>query len=198
MNRWIGDSDKAVSFERAFGGGEWKAARAMEGQQQESHLLNAYVEALRERGGADYVTSFSMFGDTGRLLYRLIFCTNSIRGLEVMKRAMWKVDNTGECRFSDKDAPDQLRLLNATYDQTWLAEDLLRAFAGEEPTVSEIRDYVLTHTPCYLFKQALKSLESDHDSGVSCIEAPDGRRPNTYKDDELDSIRLRFSARQLF
>jgi three-Cys-motif partner protein len=197
MNRWISDKSKAVSFNRAFGGAEWQPAQSMNSQDQESYLLDQYVVALRSRGNADYVTSFSMFDDSDRLLYRLIFCTNNLRGLEKMKESMWKVDKTGECKFSDRDCPGQLRLLSAAFDQSWLAEDLLRAFAAKTVSVHEVREYVLVHTPCYLFKNALKRLEMDSGSGVSCISAPAQRKAGTYSDN-LHKIILRFSARPLF
>src|SRR5207244_6296704 len=84
-----------------------------------------------KRGNAKYVTSFSMFDKNGQPLYWLIFCTNNLRGLEEMKKAMWAIDKTGEFRFSDEDNPSQLRMFNETYDPTWLAAKLATALAGK-------------------------------------------------------------------
>jgi hypothetical protein len=57
-------------------------------------------------------------------LYWLIFCTNNIRGLEEMKKAMWRVDRSGTFRSSDRDEPSQLKMLDDAYDDEWLADTL--------------------------------------------------------------------------
>jgi hypothetical protein len=131
-----------------------------------------------------------MFDKNGSPLYWLLFCTNSLRGLEEMKEAMWHVDKTGEFRFSDNDAPGQLRLLKESFDPAWLAEELRSKLAGRTMTAMEVKEFVLVETPCYLFKPALRKLESDKTMKV--VAAPAGRRPGTYKNDQLDDIRLRF------
>ena len=112
MNRWIQDDSKADGFTRAFGDEKWLPAKDMAETEQRRFLLQQYLSALKdkENGNCKYAFPFAMFDSDGRLLYWLIFCTQHIRGLEVMKKAMWKVDETGACRFSDRDDPGQLRL----------------------------------------------------------------------------------------
>jgi hypothetical protein len=130
-----------------------------------------------------------MFDANGVLLYWLIFCTNNLRGLEEMKKAMWKVDSSGSFRFSDKDNPAQFMLLEQEYSQEWLAEELKEKLPGRELTVGQIEKYVLTRTPCYRFKEALKLLETADFPAVKVIEAPEGRRRGSFPD---KGIRIRF------
>jgi hypothetical protein len=40
--------------------------------------------------------------------YYLFYATNELLGLEKMKEAMWKADESGEFRFSDATDPNQL------------------------------------------------------------------------------------------
>ena len=138
-----------------------------------------------------------MFDKDDRPLYWLLFCTNNLRGLEEMKRAMWSVDSTGSLRFSDRDDPDQLSLLDVSFDQAWLAEELASRLAGRTMSVAAIKEFVLTDTPSYLFKSAMKSLELGGDEKAVATQAPPGRKPGTYPDDALDHIKIRFE-RSLF
>jgi hypothetical protein len=138
-----------------------------------------------------------MFDSSNSPLYWLLFCTNHWRGLEEMKKAMWTVDKTGGFRFSDKDCPEQLPLLARTFDQDWLAEELKSRLAGKTVTVAQVREFVLTETPCYQFKRALQILETAKDPTIRAVGAPPGRRPGTFPDDDCERIRVKF-GRGLF
>jgi three-Cys-motif partner protein len=198
MNRWITDPKKASSFTRTYGGEEWREAIDMPERDRRAHLFNAYKNALKERANARYVYAFAMFDKVDRLLYWLVFCTNSLRGLEEMKRAMWKVDESGSFKFSDNDNPDQLELLNAAHDQNWLAEELCAQLAGREMSVADVKEHVLTRTTCYLFKAALQSLETGKKQRLELVRAPARRRRGTFRDEDLDEIVVRFPPRSLF
>jgi hypothetical protein len=121
-----------------------------------------------------------------------------IRGLEEMKKAMWSVDRTGNFRFSDKDNPDQLKLLDESCSQSWLAEELHGRLKGREMTAAGVKEFVLTDTPCYLFKEALKILQSDKPERIRVVKAPIGRRRGEYKDEDLDEIIVKFDSTNLF
>lgn len=193
MNRWITDSNKKSTFSRAFGGAEWEECIKLPERDRRSRLFALYKQALKDRGGAEHVTSFVMFDKDERPLYWLLFCTNNLRGLEEMKKAMWKVDNTGGFRFSDRDNPDQLSLLDVAFDQVWLADELASRLAGRTMSVAAIKEFVLTETPCYLFKAAMKSLELGKDKKVVVTQAPTERKPGTYPDEALKHIEIRFA-----
>jgi three-Cys-motif partner protein len=195
MNRWITDPNKAPAFTRAFGGEEWRGAVSLPEHVRRQHLLDEYKSALRKRGGAKYVVSFLMFDHDNRPLYWLLFCTNNLRGLEEMKKAMWSVDKSGGFRFSDRDDPAQLRLLAECFDQEWLAKEMQLRLGGRTLTAFGVQEFVLTETPCYLFRDALKSLETS--KAVTQVAAPVGRKPGTYPKDQLSEIKLRF-AKGLF
>jgi len=184
MNRWIVDPNKSAGFTRTFGGDEWKRAISLPESERRVCLLDEYKRALRGRGGARYVCSFAMFDSSDSPLYWLLFCTNHWRGLEEMKRAMWTVDKTGGFKFSDKDCPAQLQLLEKTFNQEWLAEELRSRLAGRAMTVADVCKFVLTETPCYQFKAALATLETAREPGMRVVRAPPDRKrgkfPNRY------------------
>jgi len=192
MNRWIADPTKAPAFTRAYGGEEWRGALNLPERDRRTFLLEQYKAALKNpaRGNAKYVVSFSMFDKNGLPLYWLFFCTNHIRGLEEMKRAMWAVDKTGDFRFSDKDNPDQLPMFEQAFDDAWLSGELSSRHGGKSRTAAEVKEYVLTETPCCLFKTALASMEND--GSIIITKQPAGRRRGTFPDDDLERIELTF------
>jgi three-Cys-motif partner protein len=191
MNRWIGEKTQAKhsAFDRAFGGSEWKQCIELPPKERRSRLLELYIAALKTKVKVKYVKEFLMFDANGAPLYWLVFCTNSLRGLEEMKRAMWTVDETGEFRFSDHDDPDQLDLLGDVYSQVWLAKTLRDHFAGRTVAVLDVKEHVLVETPCYQFKQALKQLEED--GAIKRITAGK-RRKGGFVD---EAMQVTFSAR---
>jgi three-Cys-motif partner protein len=193
MNRWITDDHKSDAFTRAYGGEEWRDCITLPPQQRREQLLEKYKAALRTRAGAKYVVSFLMFDQNSQPLYWLLFCTNNLRGLEEMKKAMWYVDKTGSFRFSDRDNPSQLKLLEECFDQPWLAGELTTRLAGKSMAAIDVKEFVLAETPCYLFKTALTAMEKG--KRLTVVDAPLGRKPETFK--ELDAIKVRFE-RDLF
>jgi len=195
MNRWISDEAKANAFSRAFGGEEWRDCVQLQERQRREKLLELYKNALKARGGAKYVVSFLMFDKHNVPLYWLLFCTKSSHGIAEMKKAMWKVDESGEFRFSDRDDPNQLELLSTAFDDEWLANELRQRLGGRTMTVAEVYEFVLVNTPCYLFKGALKSLESA--KTLSVVSAPSTRKPKTYPDESWSDIKVRF-AKSMF
>lgn len=190
MNRWFGDPNKDQARNRTFGGEEWRECIDLQDKERREKLLELYKKAIHKKGGANYIASFLMFDRMGVPLYWLLFCTNSLRGLEEMKKAMWTVDRSGEFRFSDKEDVNQLKLLDESFDQTWLAGELQSRLAGRLMSAIEIKEYVLVETPCCLFKTALKSLET---KGVATVvAAPTDRKPGTFPDNRLAEIQIRF------
>jgi len=107
-----------------------------------------------------------------------------------MKEAMWSVDRTGDFRFSDQDNPTQLDMFSKTFDDAWLADELRSRLAGKTLTVAQIKEFILTQTPCYLFKSALQSLETG--KHVVVVKAPTNRKPGKYPEPQLEQIELRF------
>ena len=187
MDRFISDRSKHPGITRAFGGEEWRKCLRLSGRRREQCMCDAYLKALKEKAKARYVKYFVMFDSRERLLYWLFFCTNHLRGLEEMKRAMWKVDKEGTFRCSDKDDPKQGSFLDA-YDQEWLAAQLHERLSGRTLKVREVKEFVLTETPMYLFKRALAVMERA--KKLEVVKAPPSRRRSSFGGDD---IVIRFS-----
>lgn len=182
MKRFVTDETKWPSITKAFGGDEWKKALALELKQRDAFMLNTYKNALKKKAGAKYVWHFAMCDENDKLIYWLFFCTHNLRGLEEMKRAMWKVDRAGGFRFSDKDDPSQLNLFE-DFTLDMLAGELASNLKQSILTVSQVKEYVLTETPAYLCKPALKILEDKE--LLKIINPPPKRRKGTFPDERM-------------
>ena len=182
MNRFITDQNKWPSITKAFGGEEWKDVFDIEQNRKAGFMLEKYKCAIKERANSRYVWNFAMCDENNKLLYWLFFCTNNLRGLEEMKRAMWRVDQTGGFRFSDSDNPCQLSIFQNCTEEL-LADELRSRLAGQILTVEKVKEFVLTETPAYNFKKALKILEDSY--CLEVISAPHKRRKGTFPDDDI-------------
>jgi hypothetical protein len=124
--------------------------------------------------------------------YFLFFATNSAKGIKKMKEAMWKVDQSGEFRFSDATNPKQILLLDPAPDFSALRRAIVERFAGTEATVADVEEFVLAETPfreTHYKKQVLAELEKAGRLVVVSTKA--GRKARSYPD---PAMRIRFSA----
>lgn len=185
LHPFMTDQTKWAGITKAFGGEEWKSVLGLSGQTKEEQFRDVYMAALQERGGAKYTFPFAMRDHSDRVIYWLFFSTNNIRGLEEMKRAMWTVDRSGGFEFSDKHSSQFAQLFSV--DTEWLADHLFTEHENKVLTVGEVKEYVLTKTPCCIFKDALGLLERN--DNLELPDPPEGRRRGSFTD---ENMKLRF------
>jgi len=157
LHPFMSDPTKSEGITKAFGGDEWRDVIGKSGSEKENTFREIYLNALKARGGAEFVYPFAMRDGSDRVIYWLFFSTNSLRGLEEMKKAMWSVDRSGSFEFSDRFATSLGRLFE--YKDVDLARDIHATFAGQDLTVEAINWFVLTSTPAVNFKGALEALQ---------------------------------------
>ncbi|HLX61932.1 MAG TPA: three-Cys-motif partner protein TcmP [Planctomycetota bacterium] len=186
INRFAPDATKTPGIDRAFGSSDWKACLG-----KEAELRKFYLKSLKTLGGAGYAYAFLMFDKNRTPLNWLVFCTGHWYGLQMMKKAMWAVDKTGNFRFSDKDDPSQLSLpvLDETYNDQWLVSNLYKKFETQTLAVAQLRDYVLCETPCYLFNEAFRILETER-KAMKAINPPAGRKRGSFA--EYEDLQFKF------
>ena len=185
LHPFMTDPTKWAGITKAFGGEEWKSVLGLSGQLKEDRFRDVYMTALRDRGGAKYTFPFAMRDHTDRVIYWLFFSTNNIRGLEEMKKAMLTVDSSGGFGFSDKHSAQLGQLFSV--DKEWLADHLFAEHENKVLTVGEVKEYVLTKTPCCTFKGALGLLERN--DRLEPLDPPQGRCRGSFTD---ESMQLRF------
>jgi len=176
LHPFMSDASKHAGITKAFGGDDWREVLPLHGTQKEDKFREIYLDALRTRGGAKYAYPFAMRGPDHRVIYWLFFCTNNLRGLEEMKRAMWSVDRSGGFEFSDKFASERSSLFE--YSDAQLAADLVKELAGETLTVDQLGEHALVHTPACSYLDAFGLMERA--GQLRPVDPPAGRRAGSF------------------
>jgi len=180
INWLLSDQRKEEHFDSLFGTTKWReiisSNESDEGR--EKKLVTLYQNQLEADG--NFVRSFEMKDKLNRPIYHLIFCTQSIKGLKEMKRAMWKVDETGRFHFSDRTDPSQTVLFKPEPDYRQLKKLIVDKFKGKEVPIEEIENFVVVETAfreTHFKTHILKSMELEaHPPEIRVVESERKRK----------------------
>ena len=190
INRFLGQGQQPDNFDDLFGCRDWRDGVAIELPKERLKFLHdLYQTQLKRAAGAQHVRSFAMRNERNTMDYFLFFATNSERGLQKMKEAMWRVDESGTYLFSDATDPHQSTLFTSEPDRALLARLILSRFAGSESTVGDVERFVVCETPFREthFKKVLQTLEVG--GTLTAISPSAKRRQGTYANADM---KLRF------
>lgn len=188
INWFIDKEAVAGHLEGLFGTGGFREASGKSGLARKEFLRDLFRKQLQSECGFEHITSFEMVNMQGNTIYFLFHGTRSLRGLEVMKEALWKADPGGGVKFMDRLAGQDVLFGGANLDTGPLRSALLAEFAGKEVSVAAIGRFVLVSTPYGKnhWKRVLRDLE---DEGLLEATTPRSRRL-TFP----DGTRVRFFA----
>lgn len=193
INRFIVHPDQTKNFDDLFGTTKWRGvAKIVDSRARREFLHDLYVSQLRDEAGARYVRSFEMRNKKDAINYFLFFATNNAKGMEKMKEAMWKMDESGEFRFSDATNPAQTLLFSPKPNFDALRRAIVDRFQGTEVSVADVEDFVLACTPfrvTHYKKQVLAELERE--GKLVAVDPKPGRKARSYPD---ASMKLRFAS----
>jgi three-Cys-motif partner protein len=184
-NNFMQRQDMHSRVNEMFGTEDWKSSVQLDASSREEAILNLYVNQLKAAAGAKFVQRFRTADPGGRVAH-FIFCTNNSRGFEEMKESMWKVDPTGEFRWTAHSRTPlvQSSFLGSLADSSCerdLSEALASEFSGKAVSVKEVEEFVRCQ-PDWLIKHlrpGLKLLEGAHH--ILEVTKPGGaRRKYTY------------------
>jgi three-Cys-motif partner protein len=190
VNRFISLEEHAENFDKLFGTPEWRSVRTLSGASQRRKAIHdIYLKQLKTC--AAYVHSFEMLNQGNSTDYFLFFATNNLKGLEKMKEAMWRVDDTGSFQFSDHyDARGLISLFSSQPNLAPLREAILRTFAGRRISIEKLQEWVITDTeflPKHLKRKVLAPMEDVGE--LSVVSPAPKRRRGTFSDGTI----LKFS-----
>lgn len=151
-------------------------------------VLQLYKAKLRAIEKVKYVFSFEMRTSAYGLNYYLVFASQHPLGLEKMKEAMRKIDQTGDYCFSDArviqsslfrfDEPKQHSL------------DLYNEFRGKKVEYDELRDFALNESPFPNPKSMLRDLEDRN--LIEEVKSKDPRRrKGTFNEEKLIYVKFK-------
>lgn len=143
INRFKGTSDFESHLNALYGCKDWKEGLDIEdGTDRKKFLLSLYRNQLK-KAGARFVVHFELY-EGNRLVYAIFFGTQSEKGCERMKQAIWKVDPFGNYTFHGTNSP-QLILDPGHPDVMPLRATLIEKFKGNDYVgIDEILTFVST------------------------------------------------------
>ncbi len=181
INRFLSVEKHSHDYDELFGTTEWRAVANLSGATQRKKAIHdIYLKQLKTT--ALYVHSFEMLNKGNSTDYFLFFATNSLKGLEKMKEAMWKVDDTGSFQFSDHyDARGLMSLFSAQPNLAPLREAILKTFKGRQISIENLLDWVIAETeflPKHLKRPVLAPMEEAGE--ISIVNPAPKRRKGTF------------------
>jgi three-Cys-motif partner protein len=177
INRFLEQDSVAGHLQGLFGTTGFQEAGSKQGDERKEFLRDLFREQLKKECGFDYVTSFEMVNKQGHSIYFLFYGSRNIRGIEVMKSALWKVDPGGGVQFLDRFAGQSVLFQGDAVNVGPLRGALLEHFVGQEVDVAEIHKYVVSETPYaggHWNQKVLKPLEKDE--VVEVVTSPRKKR----------------------
>jgi three-Cys-motif partner protein len=183
INRFLSVPSFAAHFDALFCTSDWReAAKISDPLDRLIAIHDLYLNQLKTV--AKYVRAFLMVNKSNSADYFLFFATKSIKGLEAMKRSMWKVDPSGEFQFSDfTDAKQQVPLFKAEPDYPLLRELITFHFRRTAINIELLTEWVVTDTSflsTHIKKPILTPMEKE--GVVRVVNPRPGRNPYTYPD----------------
>ncbi len=161
-------------FEEYFGSDAYKNAPPAGDPRRAEYLHDCYETGLRTICDIANIQSFAMETAGGRVGYYLFFCTNDTQAFDRMKAAMWKIDPTGDFRFSDKFAGMDVPF-GPDGSTAPLREAMLIHFAGRTVRVPDIVTWVIKETPFYSGQVKRATLKPMEDKGEIVVMRPHPR-----------------------
>lgn len=185
INRFVSDERLWDSLEETFGTDRWKKVIDEEDSGRRLVLLHGiYKNQLEREAGIKFVQSFKMVNKTNKTDYFLFFGTNHISGLEKMKVAMWKVDESGLFQFSDATYdPAQPMLFEIEPNYELLKRIIVENFRGKPVSIKDLECFVLTQTPfreTHYKKQILAPMEAKKPPEIKVKCPAPKRRAGTF------------------
>ena len=182
LNRFKSDLHKGEAFDLLFGTTEWREMILDPDSDEKSEKTIVSFYQNRLESVAKYVRTFEMINKSKQPIYHLVFCTNNIKGLKEMKRAMWKVDEKGMFSFSDRTDPHQMTLFKSEPNYQKLKRMIVNKFKGNTVSIEEIEYFVVVETPyreTHFKKQILRGMEYANPPEMAMV-GNHSRRRGTY------------------
>jgi three-Cys-motif partner protein len=190
LARFVDHPDLVATLNTLYGSDVWRRATETNVLDERKRILHDLFLAEVQKT-ADLARSFEITPRTGRNSYYLFFGTNSERGLQRMKDAMWRVDPQGGTQFRDSTTVDHPVLFEEKPDLSRLLQLLRAQFDKRWFTIEEAERFTLRSTP-FRDNGHLKSptLRPAEKRGELEVERPAGKPAGSF----TPGTRMRFMS----
>lgn len=147
-------------LQEIYGDDSWETCFSKDSVQERSACLSEVFEN-QISGLVEFNWRFDMYDKNNILQYHLFYGTNSLKGLEAMKDAMWATSPGGLYEFRSK-YDKQLTFLEELVNFEDLATRIFDHFEGQVAAIEDIEKFVLVQTDYRKnhTKRALQTMEA--------------------------------------
>ena len=182
INQWaLNDPSKHGALSELYGGDRWRPGLAIgDPWEREEFFLAQYQHALADVGWRG--TSFRMLNKNNQTSYYLVFGTTNPKGMEVFKRAAWRVAPDGLFQFSDLRNQDQSGFLRDMTEEMVINDlkaQLLASFSRRRVQRLELDAFASWH-PVALPRHLTQALGQLRITGAIVDVIPKPRRSGTF------------------
>ena len=182
INQWaLKDPSKHGALNSMYGGDRWRPGiHISDSWQREQFFLAQYRQALADVGWRG--TSFRMLNENNQTSYHLVFGTTSPKGMEVFKRAAWRVATDGQFQFSDLRDQAQSGFLRDMTEEIVVNElkaRLAASFKGRNVKRNNLNDLASWH-PVAMPKHLTRALTALLNEGAILEVVPKPRRRGDF------------------
>ena len=182
INQWaINDPSKHGALNELYGGDRWRPGIGIANPWlREQFFLSQYQQALAEEGWRG--TSFRMLNENNQTSYHLVFGTTNPKGMEVFKRAAWRVAPDGLFQFSDLRPQAQsgfLRDMTEDIVVNELKTQLMESFSEKQVRRNDLNTFASWH-PVALSKHLTRALRELLTQGAIVDVVPKPRRTGDF------------------
>ena len=173
VHRFVGRERQENAMNSLFGCEDWKAAIEMKGAERTRFLLELFETQLGKNAGVQHVRSFQLHTQDGED-YRLVFGLGHVKGLEIAKDAMWKVDPVSGTSYKATTESGQEVLFGAadTVSTAPLLQELRAKFGSEWFTIEQAEECTLLDTPFRIGQLRQRTLAPAERGGTLEVERP--------------------------
>jgi three-Cys-motif partner protein len=173
VHRFVGRAGQENAMNSLFGCEDWKAAIDLKGAERTNFLLELFETQLGENAGVKHVRSFQLQTQDGED-YRLVFGLGHVKGLEIAKDAMWKVDPVSGTSYKATTESGQEVLFDAadTVSTAPLLQELRTRFQTEWFTIEQAEECTLLDTPFRIGQLRQRTLAPAERGGTLEVERP--------------------------
>jgi three-Cys-motif partner protein len=98
INRFMNQAEFAPHLDALYGCEKWRDGASIANAQDRKRFMYDLYRSQLKRAGAGHVVHFDLY-ERNRLVYAIFFATASLKGCDLMKKAIWKVAPFGNYAF---------------------------------------------------------------------------------------------------
>ena len=173
IRRWHRHRGFKTNLDAFFGTKEWRDGMKIDAEEERKVFFHDLFEQQLRSNGAKYVITFEMYRGN-RHVYTLYFTTGNLKGCDLMKSCIWKLDPTGTFRFRSR-AVGLIPLFGPETDR--LARQLSEQFGAEWTSIDQVEEFVMgDSTPFHKGHLRQKTLQPLERKGQIEVHRPQGVR----------------------